>query len=78
VQEDECIADKLVMALCLSVCVNTMVLGLHEVRLVAPAWSVHTRAMQPEALSVWCSLSTGVHPRRPDRVGGAAHPVGRV
>jgi hypothetical protein len=30
-KEDECIPDKLFMALCLSLCVNTLVLGLHQV-----------------------------------------------
>uniref|UniRef100_A0A383V9F4 Glycosyltransferase 2-like domain-containing protein n=1 Tax=Tetradesmus obliquus TaxID=3088 RepID=A0A383V9F4_TETOB len=30
-KEDECIPDKLFMALCLSLCANTLVLGLHQV-----------------------------------------------
>jgi hypothetical protein len=29
-KEDECIPDKLVMSLCLSLCLNTIVLGLHQ------------------------------------------------
>jgi hypothetical protein len=32
-KEDECVPDKLFMALCLSLCVNTLVLGLHQVGL---------------------------------------------
>jgi hypothetical protein len=34
-KEDECIPDKLFMALCLSLCVNTLVLGLHQVTCLA-------------------------------------------
>lgn len=29
-KEDECIPDKLVMSLCLSLCLNIIVLGLHQ------------------------------------------------
>jgi hypothetical protein len=41
-KEDECIPDKLFMALCLSLCVNTLVLGLHQVRRLAARGPVTT------------------------------------
>lgn len=30
-KEDDCIPDKIVMFICLSICINTIILGLHQV-----------------------------------------------